>query len=298
VDANSCGLLHDAGADLVQALPEGCELGPVERHPARHGIAECEHEPVGGGVEHRSELVGERDLVGGPVGGELDLVLLDEVLGLAAGAVDPFIKMAGPACERGDDVARVEAALCRLQPGNDPALPAPRAGGVGKVGEAAHPLRAGLGAADLEIVGGLVGQCEGCTSLCEDDESDDRAAGVGLMSAATRAGIPCRHELCPSWQVSVRSRGGDSPSRRHFGRCEIRSGNKFSGVLFGCAWRFASRISGRRPLDIRIVAGGTREGRLRNEFVARCHYLGYARLVGARTRYSVRPAAGLSNHIE
>ena len=29
-----------------------------------------------------------------------------------------------------------------------------------------------------------MGQCEGCTSLCEDDESDDWAAGAGLMSAA------------------------------------------------------------------------------------------------------------------
>jgi len=33
------------------------------------------------------------------------------------------------------------------------------------------------------------GQCEGCTSLCEDDECDDWAAGVRLMSAATRAGM-------------------------------------------------------------------------------------------------------------
>ena len=35
---------------------------------------------------------------------------LDEVLGLAAGAVDIFIEMAGVSAERGDDVAGVEAA--------------------------------------------------------------------------------------------------------------------------------------------------------------------------------------------
>ena len=65
------------------------------------------------------------------VGGELDLVLLDQVLGLAAGAVDAFVEMAGLAGERGDDVARVETARGGLQPVDDPALAAPRAGGVG-----------------------------------------------------------------------------------------------------------------------------------------------------------------------
>ena len=83
---------------------------------------------------------------------------LDEVLGLAAGAVDPFVEMARPARERGDDVAGVEAAGRRLQPGDDAAFPAPRAGGVIEAGEAAHPVGAGLGAAHLEIVGDIV--CE------------------------------------------------------------------------------------------------------------------------------------------
>ena len=40
------GLLDDAGADLAQALAEGGELGPGERHPARLGIAQGEHQPV------------------------------------------------------------------------------------------------------------------------------------------------------------------------------------------------------------------------------------------------------------
>ena len=95
MDADPGGLLHDAGADLEQVLPEGRELGPGERHPSRHGIAEREHQPVGGGVQDEAELVGDRALAGGPVGGELALVQLDEVFGLAAGAVDIFIEMAG-----------------------------------------------------------------------------------------------------------------------------------------------------------------------------------------------------------
>ena len=36
-----------------------------------------------------------------------------------------------------------------------------------------------------------------------------------------------------------------------------------------------------RPLDLRTVVRGTREGKLWNEFVARYHYLGYKTLVGA-----------------
>ncbi len=42
-----------------------------------------------------------------------------------------------------------------------------------------------------------------------------------------------------------------------------------------------------RPLRFLIVMGGTRESRLWNEFVARWHYLGYTRLVGAQMRYAV-----------
>ena len=48
-----------------------------------------------------------------------------------------------------------------------------------------------------------------------------------------------------------------------------------------------------RPLEMRIVKGGTREGRLWNEFVARYHYLGYTRLVGAQMRYAVHDRNGL-----
>ena len=109
-----------------------------------HGIAQGEHQPVGRGVQDEAELVGERALAGGPVGGELALVQLDEVLGLAAGAVDIFIEMAGVSAERGDDVAGVEAARGGLQPGDDPAFAVPRTGGVVEGGEAPRLFGAGL----------------------------------------------------------------------------------------------------------------------------------------------------------
>ena len=47
-----------------------------------------------------------------------------------------------------------------------------------------------------------------------------------------------------------------------------------------------------RPLDLRPVLRGTREGRLWNEFVARYHYLGYKTLVGAQMRYAVHDRNG------
>ena len=47
-----------------------------------------------------------------------------------------------------------------------------------------------------------------------------------------------------------------------------------------------------RPIEMRIVVRGTREGRLWNEFVARYHYLGYKTLVGAQMRYAVHDRDG------
>ena len=70
---------------------------------------------------------------------------LDEVRRPSAGVVGPFVETAGLARERGDDVARVEAAF-----------PVPRAGSVIEASETVHPVGAGLGAAHLEAVAGVV----------------------------------------------------------------------------------------------------------------------------------------------
>ena len=47
-----------------------------------------------------------------------------------------------------------------------------------------------------------------------------------------------------------------------------------------------------RPLDLRTVVRGSREGKRWNEFVARYHYLGYQTLVGAQMRYAVHNRDG------
>ena len=47
-----------------------------------------------------------------------------------------------------------------------------------------------------------------------------------------------------------------------------------------------------RPLDLRTVVRGTREGKLWNACVARYHYLGYKTLIGTQMRYAVHDRNG------
>ena len=71
--------MRAALSTIKQVLPGGRELGTGEGHPAGHGIAQGEHQPVGRGEQDQPELVGERALAGSAGGGKLDLVLLDRV---------------------------------------------------------------------------------------------------------------------------------------------------------------------------------------------------------------------------
>jgi len=158
VDAAARGFLDDAGADLEQAQPERCELGLGQRPDGGNGIANAEYQPIGAGVQNQPDLIGDRALARGAVRGELRLVHLDQVLGLASGTVDVLVEVAGISGERGDDVAGVKAARGGFQAGDDTALALPRFGAVGEAGKGAHPVGPGLGAANLEIVGNDVGQ--------------------------------------------------------------------------------------------------------------------------------------------
>ena len=108
MDADAGGLFDDAGADLEEAQPESGELGAGERHCAGDGVAQGEHQPVGCGVQDQPALVGERALAGGSVRGELALVQLDQVFGLAAGTVDIFVEMAGLGAEWSDPLKVVQ----------------------------------------------------------------------------------------------------------------------------------------------------------------------------------------------
>ncbi len=111
----------DAGADLeeLEAQRTGggaCEAGMVE------GVPHAGGEDGGEGGEEEPELVGAGGGGGGARGEEVELLLLDGVLGLAPGAVDTLVDGSGgggPLRQRGDDEAGVGLAGEVLGLGDD-----------------------------------------------------------------------------------------------------------------------------------------------------------------------------------
>jgi hypothetical protein len=66
-DADVVGGLADAGADLEQSLADGGELGFRQDVGLGYGVADGEHQPVGGGVECEAHLIGHGRAAGGSV---------------------------------------------------------------------------------------------------------------------------------------------------------------------------------------------------------------------------------------
>src|SRR5437764_14682096 len=90
-------------------------------------------------MQEQTELIGLGRMAGGAIGGEVVLPRLDVVLGLAAGAVEPFVKVLGaPAFEIGDDEAGVGSLGPDLDAGDDTLDPAPAFGGIVELYEAAQ----------------------------------------------------------------------------------------------------------------------------------------------------------------
>jgi hypothetical protein len=83
-----------------------------------------------------------------PVGEEIELLFLDPVLDIAAGAVDVFVERAGvdrAGGQRGDHEAGVRAVGQMLGFGDDPPVTAPAVQGApGEVGEAVGRAAVGL----------------------------------------------------------------------------------------------------------------------------------------------------------
>ncbi len=117
-DADTAGGFADAGTDLEEPYAQGGELGLGQSMGPRDGVADGEHQPVGGGVQDQAHLVGQRRAARGPVAFELSLLHLDQVLGLAAGTVDHVIDVLGRSLRQvGDDetgVPRGSYGECRL----------------------------------------------------------------------------------------------------------------------------------------------------------------------------------------
>src|SRR5271169_5833154 len=78
-------------------------------------------------------------MAGGAIGGEVVLPRLDVVFGLAAGAIEPVVKVLGAAAVQvGDNEAGIGSLGPSLDAGDDALDPAPALGGIVELHETAH----------------------------------------------------------------------------------------------------------------------------------------------------------------
>ena len=71
------------------------KLGSGQFPDFGNGVAHGKHQPISGGVENEADLIGERRTAAGAIGGELCLVQLDQILGLAARAIQAVVDPLG-----------------------------------------------------------------------------------------------------------------------------------------------------------------------------------------------------------
>ena len=108
-------------------------------------------------MEHETDLVGERRTATGAIGGELRLMQLDQILGLAARAIQAVVDPLGRAdIEAGDDETDVEAELRRLNTGDGAPFAIPGLCLVARLGIAAQNRQVLDGASRADVVSDLV----------------------------------------------------------------------------------------------------------------------------------------------
>jgi hypothetical protein len=88
LDADACDVLDHARAYLDQTLADGRELAAGERIGARDRGAHAVHQPERGGVKNEPYLIGRCAVTRHAIRRQLRLVQLDQVLHLAALAID------------------------------------------------------------------------------------------------------------------------------------------------------------------------------------------------------------------
>ena len=95
--ANAAGGLDDTGSDFQETKTQGRELGCGQFPGFGNRVAHGQHQPISGGVENEANLIGERRTATGAIGGELRLMQLDQILGLAARAIQAVVDPLGRA---------------------------------------------------------------------------------------------------------------------------------------------------------------------------------------------------------
>src|SRR6202163_4783348 len=164
--------LDNPHAELQEPQADGGELGRGEHVGFWDGVSDGEHQPVGGGVQDEPHLIGERAAAAGAVGGELGLVQLDEILRLAAGAVERLVDILGrPGLDVSDNEADVEALGGSLDSGAGAPVGLPGFRLIVGLGEAAQAGLLVERPAGANVVGGLVDSTveHGITGETEDE---------------------------------------------------------------------------------------------------------------------------------
>ena len=109
-------------------------------------------------MQNQAHLIGSRALAGRALGGQLHLVQLDQVFGLAARAINLLVEMLGFTRQRSDDVAGIVAQWCRLETNDHLAVAMPTLCAIADFSEGSQLVSALLGPGDLERVGGIIDQ--------------------------------------------------------------------------------------------------------------------------------------------
>src|SRR5690348_17394439 len=102
-------------------------------------------------MDQQAELVGGGLAARGAVGGEMQLVRLDQIFGLPARAIDLLVQHPGQTGEIGDDKAAVGPLRTGLDAGDDAALDCPALGGITEIAPAADLLPLAIKAAQSSI---------------------------------------------------------------------------------------------------------------------------------------------------
>src|SRR5215212_4112418 len=110
-------------------------------------------EPVGGGVQYQPELVGGGLATRGPVRGQVPLVGLDQVFGLASCAVHDLVVPPRRAAQAGDNEPAIRSPVRRLDPGDYPSLDAPGLGSIAELGIAANLVGLALNPTEGHLLG-------------------------------------------------------------------------------------------------------------------------------------------------
>src|SRR6202166_1418306 len=186
-EAHAARGLDDTGGDFQEAETQRRELGSGQFPGFWNGVAHGQHQPISGGVENEADLIGERRTAAGAIGGELRLMQLDQILGLAARAIQTVVDPLGRAdIEAGDDEADVEAEHRRLNTGDGAPFAIPGLCLVARLGIAAQNRQVLDGAARADVVSDLV------------DFSGERLGTGQTEDVVDAVVLAPRHRLRPS----------------------------------------------------------------------------------------------------